>query len=251
MAERIFMATDRHGANLEFEIRSPTRAIESECEMLYRIAYTEALKQGVPPREKIRKILKDHQMWTEEDEVELRSTVVEIARSELALKNKEAAGDRAGCIVAAGNLAKQRRRLWELLLIQQSPFTNSCEAYAELVRKEAELAASVAVKATGTRYWSSYKDYVIERDTHATATVAEKAMEVVNLEMAEEQTKIMQNQPEQQWLQRAKLAAEEDVEKLAQDVLIQRAKDSVADGVTEQVVDQVHTSGSGNSPPDE
>lgn len=224
MTEKAFMAKDRYGASMEFVIRAADRKASHEADMNYRIAYGEAIKLGLLPREKIRQILKDHKIWTEEDEKSFKETLLELAKLELELKECEHAGKKDGAILAAGKLAASRNKLWELTLIQQMPFTNSCEAYADLVRMESEMAANVVIKATGKRYWGSYKEYVIERDTNLSAEVATKASEIIAADLLEQRTMIFQDTPEQVWLKNQKINVEE-AEIKAQAELQKRATD--------------------------
>jgi len=210
MKELVFRAKDRHGAEMEFEIRPATRKVEMEADINYRRAYAESLKYGLMPREALRKMLRDGGIWTDEHEKELKEAVVRIARLEVSLKHNETSGKKEECLKVAGDLAKVRRRMWELALIQQSAFMNSsCEAYAEMIRIESQIAASVVIKASGQRYWKSYSEYVLERDTNETATVANEAMRVAEAELARQQKEITESQPEHQWLKKFKLDSQE------------------------------------------
>lgn len=206
MTDRVFKAKDRHGAEMEFEIIEVTRAVEMEADINYRKAYAKSLKHGLLPREALRKMMRDNEIWTDEHEKELKECIVEIARLEVSLKHNETGGNKEECLKVAGDLAKVRRRMWELALIQQSAFMNSsCEAYAEMIRIESQIAASVVIKANGQRYWKDYQEYVLERDTNEISTVPIEAMDVANDELAGRQKEITESQPEQQWLKQFKL----------------------------------------------
>lgn len=210
MKQLVFKAVDRHGAEMEFEIKQPTRAVEMEADINYRKAYVEALKFGLVPREGLRKMMRDHGIWTDEHEKELKECITGLARFEVELERNSTSGDKEKCLKIAGDLAKNRRRMWELALIQQSAFMNSsCEAYAEMIRIESQLAASVIIKVNGERYWKDYASYVLERDTNETSTVPTEAMNIANTELAEEQKKITEGHPEQQWLKKFKVDSRE------------------------------------------
>lgn len=217
MADRVFRAKDRHGAEMEFEIIDSTRAVEMEADINYRKAYVEALKEGLLPREALRKMMRDNDIWTDQHEKELKECIRSIAKLEVELSHNETAGNQEHCLKVAGDLAKSRRRMWELALIQQSAFMNSsCEAYAEMIRIESQLAASVVIKVNGQRYWKDYSEYVLERDTNEISTVPTEAMSIANKELGEQQRSITENHPEQKWLEKFKLdtaEARENVQK--------------------------------------
>jgi hypothetical protein len=227
MTNQVFKAKDRHGAEMEFEIKPPTRQVETEADINFRRAYAESLKFGLLPREGLRKMMRDNDIWSDKHEKELKDGIANVARLEVLLNHYETSGNKEECLKTAGDLAKSRRRMWELILIQQSAFMNSsCEAYAEMIRLESQLAASVVIKATGQRYWKDYKEYVLERDTNEIATVANNAMILANEEMTKQQTEMTENNPEQRWLKKFKLDTLE-TQKKAQKELRNRVEKSV------------------------
>lgn len=226
MTEKVFKAVDRHGATLEFLIKEPDRAIEAEADMRYRIAFGEALKAGLMTRDSIRQVMKEHELWRDSDETELKSVMLELAKLELELKHQETAGDQSAATITAGKLAEHRTRLWQLILMQQGPMANSCETYAELIRMEALMAACIYIKATQKRYWGSYQEYVLERDTNQIATVAQTAMDLTTENLVNERVRILEDNPEQRWLKNFKAANREEVEATAVAVLKQRAEES-------------------------
>ncbi len=171
MVERIFRATDRNGNACEFELMLSTVGTENEGERQYRIAYSKSLVEGVFPREKLREVMKDHGMWTEEDDAAMKKAVGKIALLQIGLKNAEAEGDKDLCTEIAAKIAVQRRRMLELFLIQQTVYMNSAEGVAEMVKTEAIMAACTLVKSTGKRYWVDYAEYVRERDLNTTSSV--------------------------------------------------------------------------------
>jgi hypothetical protein len=200
MVERIFMAMDRHGNPVEFELKPPTLGEENEGERQYRVAYSKALAEGVFPREKLREIMREHGMWTEDDDKELRKAVGKIAVFQIDLKNAEAAGDEDKCIDAARGISEARRRMWELFLVQQSVYMNSAEGVAEMIKTESIMAACTIVKSTGKRYWDDYAEYVRERDLNTKSTVYSKVVELQSNLLDEARTGLMEDYPEHQYL---------------------------------------------------
>jgi hypothetical protein len=213
MVDRIFKAIDRFGATMEFELISPTLAIENESERQYRIAYSKALAEGVYPRNKLREVMKSHNMWTEEDDRAMREEVANLAILQVDLEQNQLKGDNEKCIEIAQKMQKHRLRMWELFMIQQSVYMNSAEGFAELIKAEAIMAACVTIKASGQRYWTSYADFVRERDENSTATVYIKAVEVQNTLLLELRDSIESSHAENKYLKDAKQRAfERDVD---------------------------------------
>ena len=200
MVDRTFKATDRNGNACEFELVVPNVAVENEGERQYRIAYSKSLVEGVFPKEKLREIMREHGMWTEDDETELKKVVGKIALLQIELKNAQTEGDEDKCVSLAQEVAQLRRRMWELFMIQQTVYMNSAEGVAEMVKTEAMMAACTTLKTTGKRYWNDYGEYVRERDLNAKSTVYASVVNLQSQILDEARRGLMDDYPEAQYL---------------------------------------------------
>lgn len=198
--DRNFTALDRYGNPVEFELKPPGLSEENEGERQYRIAYSKALVEGVFPREKLREIMRDHGMWTEDDEKELKRAVGKIALFQIDLKNSEAEGDNESCVKSAQGISDARRRMWELFLVQQSVYMNSAEGVAEMVKTEAIMAACTILKSTNKRYWTDYAEYVRERDLNLKSTVYAKVVELQSKILDNAREGLLADYPEHKYL---------------------------------------------------
>jgi hypothetical protein len=200
MVERIFKAVDRNGNVCDFELVATTVGKENEGERQYRIAYSKSLAEGVFPREKLREIMREHGMWTEEDESQLKKTVAKIALLQIELKNAEAEGNTDGCVGIAKKIGIERRRMWELFLVQQTVYMNSAEGVAEMIKTETVMAACTVLKSTGKRYWSDYSEYVRERDMNTKSTVYALAVNLQSQILDEARRGLLSEYPEATYL---------------------------------------------------
>jgi hypothetical protein len=203
--DKSFKAVDRYGADMEFEFIEPSLAVEREAEMQYRIAFSKALQFGILPREAMREVMRESNVWNAEDEEKMRETMMELAASQAVLETAERSNDDEACLRAATELTKKRNRMWELFIVQQSSFTNSAEGYGEVVKSESILAATTVIKATQERYWKTYAEYVEERDAeNGRSTVATELMAKHNELITEARDNILEDFPERRWLKDAK-----------------------------------------------
>jgi hypothetical protein len=200
MVERIFKATDRNGSLCDFELKPPGLAEENEGERQYRIAYSKALVEGIFPREKLREIMRNHGMWTEDDDKELKKAVGKIAVYQVELRRAEAEGQDEACLKAAKGISDARRRMWELFLVQQSVYMNSAEGIAEMIKTESIMSACTLLKATGQRYWKDYAEYVRERDLNNKSTVYANVIEVQTKILDDARQGLMSDYPEYRYL---------------------------------------------------
>lgn len=206
MINKDFKAINRYGAELDFEFIVPTMAIEQESQMNYRIAYGKALSLGILPREKMREIMRENNIWDDSQDNELKEIIRSIAELEVKMQHAMVAGNDKECNNIAGQLAEKRNRMWSLYMVSQMPIINSCEGYAEVIKQESEMAACVRIKANGQRYWTDYKHYVLERDENTKSTVPQKAMEIQANIMEERRQDIVNAYPEAKWLETIKNA---------------------------------------------
>lgn len=198
--ERTFRAKDRTGAELEFELVSPNQAAENEGERQYRIAFSKALQEGVFPREKLREIMREHNMWTEDDEKQLKRCVGRIAILQIELKTEQNKGDQKRCLEIAREISNTRRRMWELFLVQQTVYMHSAEGVAEMIKAEAVMAACTVSKQTRKRYWETYRQFVEERDFNENATVYVTAVTVQSRLLDEARLSMINGYPEKEYL---------------------------------------------------
>lgn len=229
MVNRVFRATDRNGNACEFELVSPTVATENEGERQYRVAYSKALAEGVFPKEKMRELMRAHGMWTEDDERELKKAVGKIALLQIELKNAEAAGDDKSCVETAIKISEQRRRMWELFLIQQTVYMNSAEGVAEMVKTEAVMAACTFLKSTGKRYWADYAEYVRERDLNIKSSVYSTVVQLQAELLDEARRGLLDEYPEASYLKSPQQAMlDREIEEEVRNTLHKRAEEALA-----------------------
>jgi len=216
--KREFNAKDKFGADMQFKLAAPTLPIETEGERYYKVAYSKALSQGIFPREKLRSVMRDHGMWTEEDEVKYKKIVATIALLHARLLKAEQSGDDDECEKLAQDMNEQRDKMWELFLIQQTVFMHSAEALAELIKTEAMMAACTRLAATDQRYWKTYEDFVREKEENMKSTVYLEVVEVQSEILKAVRDDIEGKYPESKYLKDVResimdRAIEEDVEK--------------------------------------
>jgi hypothetical protein len=194
--ERVFKAKDRNGADMEFELVPPNIAAENEGERQYRVAFSKALTEGIFPREKLRQVMRSHNMWTEDDESILKKTIGKIAILQMKLHEAETEGNDKKCHEIATELAKARQYMWQLFMVQQTVYLNSAEGVAEMIKTESIMAFCTQVKATGERYWKDYAEYIRERDFNTKSSVYANVTNIQSQLLDAVRNNLMQDYPE-------------------------------------------------------
>jgi len=238
---KVFKAKDRFGSETEFILKEAGVKEVTEADMIYRIAYSNSLKNGILPREKMKDLMREHGIWDEEDDKALQELIKDIAKLELQLKESESRSDNAKCIELAELLDQARNKMWRLFLIQQNSYTNSCEGYADTVKQEALMASCVLIKANNARYWKNYKEYVLEKDENETSEVPMRAMETLAALLNTNKDTLLETFPEHRWLKEAKKQFFDKEIAKAEAELKERTENGKAD-----IGDPVHTPGADN-----
>lgn len=227
--DRTFKAKDRYNADMEFELRPVNLAADNEGERHYKIAYSQALKDGIFPKESLRKAMSEYGMWSNDDEREYKTLLGKIAIAQIELDKTERAGEKDRCEELAKELADLRHKQWTLFLIQQSVFTHSAEGVAEAVKMEATIAACLYIKATGQRYWKNYAEFVTERDENANSTVYINLVELQTKLMEALRQDIEGNYPESKYIKDPRQSAlDRDVQAEVEVELARRAAEAKA-----------------------
>lgn len=225
----IFKAMDRFGNETEFEVKEVTVASERAADMQYRIAFNEALKYGLMPREKMRVLMSDQEIWSSGDEEKLKEALARLAIGQRDLATLEAAGKTDECVKVAEQMFEDRNLMWQLLMIQQSAFVNSAEGMAETIKYEATMCGSLAVKATGKSYWKNYKEYVIERDENDQSTVIGKLEGVYTVMELAKRDEMLSVYPERKWVtdRTEEILADGELEQEASKTVVKRRKKAI------------------------
>jgi hypothetical protein len=214
MVERTFKAIDKHGAEVEFELVDANLAIENESERQYRVAYSKALADGIFPKEKLREIMKQYGMWTDEDDKEMKVVTSKMAIVQMELEIAQRSNKENSCKILAKELLQLRQRMYQLFMVQQSVFMNSAEGIAEVSKAECIMAACTLIKATKQRYWKDYKEYIRERDEDSRSTVYTQAVNVQTSLLDKTREEIEGEYPEHKYLKDIKdMMIDREVEK--------------------------------------
>lgn len=215
---------------MEFELIEPNLAIQNEGERHYKIAYSQALANGIFPKEVLRQRMQQFQMWTDEDEKETRRVLGELAKLQIDLDKAQTQGDDEKCVEIATKMASTRDRMFELFLMQHTVYMNSAEGMAETVKSEVIMAACTRVKATGQRYWKDYSEFVTERDENLKSTVYMQVVGVHSALLKANTQAIEGAYPETKYIKDVRESMlDREVEEKVQEELMNRAKGAAAE----------------------
>jgi len=197
---KTFKSIDRYGSETEFEICEPSLTEEAEGEMRYRIAFSAAIRMGILTRDKMREVLKENDILSQDDDDSLQASIREVAQLETQFTRAELQDDDEKRSKSATELFKSRNRMLQLFMVVNAAYTNSAEGYAELIKQETMMAACTLIKANGQRYWKDYGEYVLERDGETQSKVVETLQDVYGEIMNDKSKEMLESCPESKYL---------------------------------------------------
>lgn len=205
--------TEIDGEEVDMVIKPESLDAQRKCDNEYSLAYVQAIRQGIPPRSVLEKVLRDQEMWTDSDDNQLELVKIGIVKLELQLA--ETNTDKEG-LPLARQLAELRGKLVEITQQRGEILNNSADFMAEQIRRDAFIAHSTFYKSTNKPAFASYNDFV-ERGHE---DMVQDARRAVALEMFNEFGTFMDGLPEAQY----KDAAVADVTAANEEVKTTRKK---------------------------
>lgn len=163
---RVFKTQDEDSNELIYEFRRPTQAIMSKAELVRRSKFSEAFRAGVVVNAEVFKLLRERNLWGDDEEAESTRLRTEIAELEKSLKDDGLSNDKGLEVVA------KLRALRLQLEAHQSIATQIADATCESVANEAVnmfyAASCIYNKNTGQKVYKDLEDFKARLNETAT-----------------------------------------------------------------------------------
>lgn len=132
--------------------------IERKCDMEYHIAYTQLMKKGILPKATLEKEMKELDIWRDQDEKQL--AVIQRQLVDLQIKLEAATTHEEGLTVAK-DMGILRADCLKLVEAKAAVLSNSCEALADGIRRDAYIAYATVYASTGKKVFRDYHDLLL------------------------------------------------------------------------------------------
>jgi hypothetical protein len=145
----------------KYRTRFPNAEEDSKAGWAYSRAFNEALKEGLPTRKEMEKILRKREIITDDDDKALDKKRDEIAKAEEMLAKKKVGDDSLHTRKLVSELMMNRAELMESINEVQSYMQNTVE-YKGDEAKSAYLIASCTTDANGKRVWPTLNEFLTD-----------------------------------------------------------------------------------------
>lgn len=182
MAEdRVFKSKDKEGNEVEIKFNGLNQIILSRGDFIYREYFSKAMRAGVMTNAEALKILRDREIWGEEQETEVVNLQVKLIELENEL-NKQDKKD-ATSLAVYNDIKEVRRDLESTSDIKSNVLNNTAESMAAEMRTQFFASECVVYNNTGERVFKDLKDFLARLDDNVTTDCYRQAL-IMNYERA-------------------------------------------------------------------
>lgn len=212
MEDRIFISKDEQDNDIELRFKSLNQVILTKGDFVYRENFSKAIRAGIMTNAEANKLLRDRNIWTEEQERELVDLQIELAQLEDKLiKIKKRDAESLGIF---NKIKEVRRSIADINSIRSSVVDNTAESVAAEMRTQFYASECTVYNNSGKKVFRDMKDFLMRLDEKVALDAYRQAL-INNYERALgidinnlEDSKL----PEDEWLDKLK-EVDEDKEK--------------------------------------
>jgi hypothetical protein len=154
---RVFKTKNEDGEELLYEFRRPTQAVMSKAELVRRSKFSEAFRAGVVVNAEVFKLLRERNLWGDEEEEESTRLRKEIAEIEEELKDEGITNERGMLLVTRIKVLRLELENHQSIATQISDAT--CESIANEAVNMFYAASCVYNKTTGQKVYKDLEDF--------------------------------------------------------------------------------------------
>lgn len=212
---RVFKTTGEDESELVYEFRRPTQVILSKAELASRVRFSEAFRAGIILADEAKKLLKERNLWGDEQEEAVSKFRDEIQGIEDKLKDATLPNDEGLDLV--DKLRAKRSELQDYTQLLETVTGGTCESVAAEEKTMFLASECTYNKTTGEKVYKSLEDFKARIDEVATVeTYREATIASLEVMIGEDLPSDLTTQyTENKWLAERGLNEEDDNEDAA------------------------------------
>jgi hypothetical protein len=190
--EQLTFESKIDGKEVVLKVQTESLKIQQKADQQYHIAYVQAIKEGIPPRSTLEKMLREHEMRTTEDDVMLDTLRIQVAALEIQLEQSKT--QQEGVVIAT-QLAELRAQLIDIQRNRNEVLNNSAEFVAETIRRDAYLSYATVYADTDKLVFENYEEFIQRGEEQVVTDLRQK----VTITMLDEFNSYLDTLPEAQF----------------------------------------------------
>jgi len=165
------------GKDVKLKLLPENLEIERKCDMEYHIAYTQLMQRGIMPKATLEKMMKEQEIWRETDEEQLTSLQRQLV--DLQIELEKATTHEEGLAIAK-NMGVLRADCLKLIEAKAAVLSNSCEALADSIRKDAYIAYATVYADTNKKVFRDYHDLILRANEAVVIDARAQLLDIVS-----------------------------------------------------------------------
>jgi hypothetical protein len=179
--ERVFKSVNKDGKEVDIKFNSLSQVVLSRGDFIYREYFSKAMRAGVMTNAEALKILKDREIWGDEQEKEVINLQVKLGELERLLKEKDKKDSTSLSIY--NEIKEIRKDLEAASDVRGNVLNNTAESMAAEMRTQFFASECVVYNTTGEKVFDGLKDFLSRLDDKVTTDCYRQAL-IMNYERA-------------------------------------------------------------------
>jgi len=179
--ERVFTSKDKDDKEVELKFSTLNQVVLTRGDFIYREYFSKAMRSGVMTNAEALKILRDRDIWGDEQEKEVVDLQVKLF--ELENKLKECKDKDFTSISLYDEIKDTRRKLHQANSVRSNVLDNTAESMASEMRTQFFASECAVYNTTGRKVFDSLKDFLARLDEQISTDCYKQAL-IINYEKA-------------------------------------------------------------------
>lgn len=223
---RIFKSKDKDNKDVVLRYTRPSQVVISKGDFVYREYFSKAIRSGIMTSAEANKLLKDRNIWSDEQEQELVSLRIKLLEAEDKLESVE---NREEGRAIYDEIKGLRFDIEELQSLKKSVSDNTAESVAMEMRTQFFASECVVYNDSGKRVFKDLKDFLARLDEKLTVDSYKHALisnyeQVLGIKMPD-----TPELPEDKWLNKQVEKLKEEAEQAEAEIKQDAKEEEVAD----------------------
>lgn len=161
--------------------------IERKCDTEYHIAYTQLMKRGILPKATLEKEMAGLGIWTKTEEEALNDLQRQLV--DLQIKLEKSNTHEEGLMIAK-EMGELRADCLKLVEAKAAVLSNSCEALADSIRRDAYIAYATVYADTSRKVFNDYHDFLLRANEQVVFDAREQLLIIATTTFQESLTSL-------------------------------------------------------------
>ena len=187
MSNGVEFTSTVEGKEVKLKLLTENVDIERRCDTEYHIAYTQLMKKGILPKATLERQMAEMGIWTKAEEESLTALQTQLVDLQMQL---EKANTHEEGLAIAKEMGTLRADCLKLVEAKAAVLSNSCEALADSIRRDAYIAYATVYSDSSKRVFKDYHDFLLRAQEQVVLDAREQLLAIASSTFQESLTSL-------------------------------------------------------------